>query len=164
MFPFGLSISFDRLHAPKIRRRTIDGLSCSNPNHACRFKESKKNKPKSLELTALLDFKDEKEYRHTRGTLTPFLCYRKKLSPFCLALNSQTHHQDVRILSRTKLQSSKTTKRRYNSIQRGILTVDYYDGDNRGNREPRQSPEESFLLRLRRDLISLADPVSHPFS
>ena len=40
------------------------------------------------------------------------------------------------------------------------LIVDYYDGVDRYNRgPPRQSLEESVLTRLRKDLISLADPV-----
>ena len=40
------------------------------------------------------------------------------------------------------------------------LTTDYYDGGDRYNRgPPRQSLEESVLTRLRKDFISLADPV-----
>ena len=39
------------------------------------------------------------------------------------------------------------------------LIADYYDGWDRHNRGPRQTPEESTLSRIRKDFISLADQV-----
>ena len=45
------------------------------------------------------------------------------------------------------------------NIREYRLTIDYYDGGDRYRGPPRQSFEDSVLTRLRKDFISLADPV-----
>lgn len=78
---------------------------------------------------------------------TPFSVSRKK------ERQRQCHITEAQLILHVNEQEEVLSPQVY-------LTTDYYDGGDRYNRgPPRQSLEESVLTRLRKDFISLADPV-----